>query len=235
MTEILRAFHAERGSRPSDGCASTLGMDQLSVSLALEGPTTEPLWTTGETSTSFEDLQFTLGEGPGLDALRTGRAVLEHDVSAVAAGRWPVLLPALAGLPIQAVFCLPLALGGITVGVLTALRSIPGPMTGQQMNDALALAAALALRYLGGDGEQFDTRAGGRLDGELHHAVVHQATGMLSVQLGLPPGKALLRLRAHAYGHDRPILDVAEDVVARRLRLNRDSPDEPNASEETRG
>ncbi|MFC8829659.1 GAF and ANTAR domain-containing protein [Streptomyces sp. NPDC057137] len=229
MAEILRVFHAETTPRLSEGCVPALGMDQLTVSLALEGRLTEQLWSTDETSTSFEDLQFTVGEGPGPDAMRTGRLILEHDVSAVPPQRWPALLPAMARLPIQALFCLPLALGGITVGVLTALRSTPGPMTGQQMDDALALAAALTLRFLGGDGEQLVASV--RPGTESHRAVVHQATGMLSVQLGLPLAKALLRLRAHAYGHDRSIIDVAQDVVARRLKLDDDRP----APEETRG
>jgi hypothetical protein len=51
-------------------------------------------------------------------------------------------------------------------------------------------------------------------------AVVHQAAGMLSVQLGVDPSVALLRLRAYAWSRERPISDVAVDVVARRLRLD---------------
>lgn len=234
MTEILRALHTEAGSTLNDDCVSILGMDHLVVSLAVEGQITEQLWSSGETSASFEDLQFTLGEGPGPDALRTGQAALEHDVAAVGVERWPALLPAMAHLPVQAMFCLPLALGGITVGVLTALRSRPGHMTGQEMDDALGLAAALTLQFLGGRSAHFDAWVEAQATGELHRAVVHQATGMLSVQLALPLGKALLRLRAYAYGHDRSIIDAAKDIVSRRLRLDNDSP-APEPPKETRG
>ncbi|MEV6010729.1 GAF and ANTAR domain-containing protein [Streptomyces sp. NPDC051976] len=234
MTEILRVLHSERGSGLHGGCVSLLGMDHLVVSLAVEGQITEQLWSSGETGTSFDDLQFALGEGPGPDALRTGQSVLEHDVAAVGPGRWPALIPAMAHLPIQAVFCLPLALGGITVGVLTAVRARPGPMTGQEMDDALGLAAALTVQFLGGEGRRFDDWLDQQSDGELHRAVVHQATGMISVQLALPLGKALLRLRAYAYGHDRSIIDAAQDVVSRRLRLDDDSA-EPDPPKEPRG
>jgi len=48
---------------------------------------------------------------------------------------------------------------------------------------------------------------------------VHQATGMISVQLEVSLAEALVRLRAHAYANDRPLNEVAADVVARRLRL----------------
>jgi AmiR/NasT family two-component response regulator len=49
--------------------------------------------------------------------------------------------------------------------------------------------------------------------------VVHQASGVLSVQLDIGVGEALVRLRAYAFAHDRPLTDVAQDVVAHRLRL----------------
>lgn len=234
MTKILRALHLDAAAPLDDCCVSVIGMDHLVVSLAVEGQITEQLWSSGETSASFEDLQFTLGEGPGPDALRTGQAALEHDVAAVGMERWPALLPAMAPLSIQAVFCLPLALGGITVGVLTALRASPGHMSGQEMDDALGLATALTLQFLGGAGTRIDAWVDAQPDGELHRAVVHQATGMLSVQLEVTLGMALLRLRAYAYSNDRSIIDAAEDVVSRRLRLDDDTP-EPESPKETRG
>ncbi len=52
------------------------------------------------------------------------------------------------------------------------------------------------------------------------HSVVHQAAGMVSIQLAVNVGDALVRLRAHAFGTDRPLIAVAHDVVARRLRFD---------------
>lgn len=234
MTEVLRALHADAGSGLNDDCVSVLGMDHIVVSLAVKGEITEQLWSSSKVGASFEDLQFTLGEGPGPDALRTGEAALEHDVAEVGAERWPALGPAMAHLPIRAMFCIPLALGGITIGVLTALRASPGHMSGQEMDDALGLAAALTLQFLGGASTRFDAWVDAQPDGQLHQALVHQATGMLSVQLALPLGMALLRLRAYAYSHDRPLIDAADDVVSRRLRLDDDSPG-PDSPKETRG
>ena len=56
-----------------------------------------------------------------------------------------------------------------------------------------------------------------------YRAEVHQASGMISVQLNVSLAEALVRLRAHAYAQERPIAEVAADVVARRLRF-----EEPN-------
>ena len=49
--------------------------------------------------------------------------------------------------------------------------------------------------------------------------VVHQASGMVAAQLEIGVGEALVRLRAYAFANDRSLSEVAEDVVARRLRL----------------
>jgi hypothetical protein len=51
-------------------------------------------------------------------------------------------------------------------------------------------------------------------------AVVNQACGMASVQLRVSVGQALVRLRVYSFGKGRPIVDVAGDVVARRLRFD---------------
>jgi hypothetical protein len=97
----------------------------------------------------------------------------------------------------------------------------------QQYADATALAAALTGAFLNGN-RRGNRRGDGNAPGlgkalewspGLHRAVVHQATGMVSVQLGVSVEEALLRLRAHAYGSERPLGEVAEDVVARRLRF----------------
>ena len=53
-----------------------------------------------------------------------------------------------------------------------------------------------------------------------HRAVVHQATGMVSVQRGVVVDDALALLRAYAFAEDRPVGDVAADVVGGVLRFD---------------
>ena len=55
-------------------------------------------------------------------------------------------------------------------------------------------------------------------------AEIHQATGMLIAQLGVPPAQALSLLRGRAFATGRRIEDVSRDVVARRLDFT-----EPNS------
>jgi AmiR/NasT family two-component response regulator len=56
----------------------------------------------------------------------------------------------------------------------------------------------------------------------------YQATGMLTVQLGVSITEAFARLRAYAYSEDRRLADVAGDIVARRLRLDPDPEPDPD-------
>ncbi len=57
------------------------------------------------------------------------------------------------------------------------------------------------------------------LGGVMGRSEVHQATGMLSAQHGVSLAQALMMLQARAYSAERPILDIARDVLGRRLEL----------------
>ena len=50
--------------------------------------------------------------------------------------------------------------------------------------------------------------------------VIHQATGMIAVQLDETMSNALARLRAAAFASGRSIYDIAQDVVERRVRFD---------------
>jgi hypothetical protein len=43
---------------------------------------------------------------------------------------------------------------------------------------------------------------------------------MAAVQLGVKVDEALIRLRAHAFANDRPLAELAGDVVDRRVRFD---------------
>ena len=51
------------------------------------------------------------------------------------------------------------------------------------------------------------------------HFIVHNAAGMVSVQLDVPVTEALVRLRAHAFAENQLLRDVAADVVEHRFRF----------------
>lgn len=198
--------------------AGVLEVDGLSLALFSGGGASELVWCTDEVVQSVEDVQLTLGVGPGIEAGRTRTMVSVPDLARIPHQRWPGLAAEAVGLAARAVFCFPVGLGAIGLGVLTAVRRAPGPLTAGQVQDARALADTLAVRALDGGGRQLDGQHPDSGRG-LARAVVHQATGMLSVQLAVSLPDALLRLRAHAYSSGRPLTEICQDIVDRRLRL----------------
>ena len=201
-----------------------LGVDGASVT-AVSGPAVrEPLCASDALSAGLEDLLFITGEGPDWEDLRFWSPVLIPDLEQEAK-RWPGFVPAAVDAGARALFCVPLRAGAIRVGVLSLYRSRPGPLMPGQLADLLVFAD-IALQLLLDSCSGVSGLAGYRpLDGLTDgRAEVYQASGMVSVQLGVSLEEALVRLRAHAFASGVPLNDVAGDVVGRLLRFDPDPP-----------
>ncbi|REF99629.1 ANTAR domain-containing protein [Asanoa ferruginea] len=171
----------------------------------------------------LEELQFTLGEGPCVDALATGRPVLVADVADDVAGRWPIYRSAVREKGVRSVFAFPLLAGSASVGVLDVFRGRAGAMNEEEVAQSLTFADIARTAILDGQHEApVDEVPDGFDESPGYRAEVFQAQGMVMVQLGVTLAEALLRLRAHAYANDRTLADVARDVVGRALRFDRE-------------
>ncbi len=180
------------------------------------------LCTTGTLSSLLDELQYTLGEGPCIDAHRTGTVVAEPDLAAPVRARWPAFSPKAGDAGVRAIFAFPVRIGAARIGALSLYRVAPGPLSDDQQADALVMADVIARAILALQAEAPPGSVPAALVADLQTAV-HQAAGMVSVQLGSSVGDALVRLRAHAFRMDRPLSEVAGDVLDRRLRF--DGPD----------
>lgn len=176
---------------------------------------------TDEVSALIERLQYDLGEGPCVDACRLDRPVAEADLAATGATRWPAFTPAAVEAGARAAFGFPLQVGTVRLGALNLYCDEPRSLTDTEHADALLLATiaaeALLVMQAGAPGGQVAAEL--ESGAELQY-VVHQAAGMVAAQLGVSVVIALVRLRAYAFGNDRVLLEVARDVVARRLRFD---------------
>jgi hypothetical protein len=177
------------------------------------------LCTGGSQSALIEELQFTLGEGPCVEAHRTGAVVSEPNLVSPSAPRWPAFTPKVLAAGIRAVFGFPVRVGAARLGALNLFRDEIGPLSNDQHADALVIADVIARTLLIPQAAARDGSAPEQLDIDLHSAV-HQAAGMVSIQLGVTVGEALVRLRAYAFGADRPLTEVAHDVIDRLLRFD---------------
>jgi GAF domain/ANTAR domain len=167
----------------------------------------------------IDELQYALGEGPHWDALRSGEPVAAPSLRS-SDERWPVLCGALAKFDVGALFAFPLRMGAVTVGVADLYRSEPGALGEHGMATAKSLARETAPRALqlatASARSEAPVRPG--LAAELRREV-HQATGMILVQLNVDATEAFLRLKAYSFSSGNSIQDVAKDVVQRRLNF----------------
>jgi GAF domain-containing protein len=174
-----------------------------------------------EVSALIEDLQYTLGEGPCVDAYQQDQPVLEPDLADPGVSRWLAFAPPAVEAGAEAVFGFPLRVGAIRIGALNLYRDETGPLDAGQHADALVLAGVAGRAVLAMQAEAPPGMLGAELEaGSDFRSVVHQASGMVSVQLDVSVAEALIRLRAFAFAHDRPLVAFALDVVARRLRFS---------------
>jgi hypothetical protein len=167
-------------------------------------------------ATRLEDLQLTVGEGPGLTAVTSGAPVLIPDLAA-ARSRWPAFCPDAQHIGAAAMFAFPLTLGAIAQGSLDCYRTTTGPLNPDHVACGLLLAEMALAALLAEIAGHAPDDLGWISD---IHAEVHQATGMVSYQLGIGVQAALLRIRGYAYAHELAVAVVARRIVDRSLLLD---------------
>jgi GAF domain-containing protein len=230
--KLRAAVDGRRGVAAADSlceaCVMLFGIDAAAISLVFAGVTSGTLGSSGAAARTYDELQFTLGEGPCLDSVACGAPVLIADLSNGNESRWPAYGPAMLGHKIRGIFAIPVVLAGEFVGALDLFRAQPGELHDDHLAGAIVAAelAGLPLLDLMDSDLQAavsdpDSSAWAELT-SLGRAEVSQATGMLVAQLGVEPAEALVRLRAHAYATNRSATDVARDILDRRLQLDAD-------------
>jgi hypothetical protein len=166
---------------------------------------------------ALADLQFAANEGPAHSAFSTRRPVLVPDL-ADAVSRWPGFVSLAIERGARSVFAFPMQEGAAGFGVLEAYADRAGPLDA----DALALAGAFctAATELVMDGGV--VTAGGELDPGLAAPFgdrdrIHQAQGMVMVDLGVSLPEALTRMRARAFALNLTMIELARKVIAGTL------------------
>jgi hypothetical protein len=207
-------------ARLCGACPRIVGVTGAGIMLMSGDIPRGSLCVTDEVSHLIEDLQYTLGEGPCVDAYQQGTVVAEPDLADPVTRRWPAFTQPVVQAGARAVFGFPLRTGSVRLGALNLYRDVPGPLSGAQHADALVMADVAARWVLeaqagappGTVAEELEARAD-------FHFSVHNAAGIVSVQEGISVTEALIRLRAFAFRADRLLADVARDVIGHRLRL----------------
>ena len=192
----------------------------VAVSLSIDETSGGPVIATDGATHDRENLQLDLGEGPCHLAVVLGEAVQVPDVGADDA-RWSAWSAAAQRLGVGSVLALPLGTSTARLGSLSVYRDTPGALEPRDRAWALALARVASRGVVEMVEDGFDDTSGAMLR---HRHEVHQAQGMVMAQLEVDATDALARLRAHAWLHDRSLVELARDVVTRTVRLGRDDP-----------
>ena len=139
-------------------CAAVTHMSGAVVMLGGSQAPLGSFCTADEVSRLMEEAQYTLGEGPCVDAYNLELPVIEPDLTAPQTPRWPLFSPIALREGARAVFAFPLRTGAIRLGALGLHRETAGPLTDDEYADALVLAmsstrAVLALQSNASPGE----------------------------------------------------------------------------------
>ncbi len=230
VLEIQSRFTSDANGLDSqrlcDVCAEVAQLSGAGIMMMSGDIQRGSLCTTNKVSARIEELQFSLSEGPCLDAFHDQRPVLEPDLAKPHEVRWMAFSEEALEVGVRAIFGFPISVGPVKLGALNLYRDQPGALTSEQHQDCTILADTVARSVImmqahatpGQLAHEFESGA----DFELE---VHQASGMVAAQLGVSVGQALIRMKAHAFGNDQSLRSVARSVVERELRF--DGPADP--------
>lgn len=198
------------------GCQAEANAQGVGLAVMSSAGSPEPAFVSDSRSRLIEDLQFTLGEGPCVDAVRSGSPVLLDDVREVtdATRRWPTFAKEAESSGVRAVFAFPVRVGAIVLGTLDLYRSHPGTLDADELAAVLRTVDRIASVLL-----DVSAAGGDAVTEPTYRMVVHQAAGMVMAQTGTDIAGALARLRATAFSEGVLVHDLAADVVARRRRF----------------
>jgi hypothetical protein len=202
-----------------------LNVDGAAISFIFGGVSLGTLGASSELGRRLDELQFTYGEGPCLDAVALGRPVLVEDLGEEGKRHWSAYATAALAAGVRAVFALPVVFSPSQIGALELLSFKPRTLSQDDLA-AATLAAEIAASPL-------SDLLGGIVDwaaetqrGEpwpalppLARAAVYQAAGMVMRQLHVGPAEALVRIRAHAFAYSLTTSEVAIEIIEHRLLL----------------
>jgi hypothetical protein len=209
--------------RLARACVQVLPVTGAGLSL-LDRDFRVPVGASDEVASTAERLQFTRGEGPCLDAVRTSRIVIAGDTDIER--QWPLFAADFfARTPYRGALCMPLHLSPETTGALDLFVSHPDDLArisltdavavSDQIMDALMIAQAItgSVGTLSEEPEPVWLQSGAVRD----RTNVWVAMGMLMTRLETTAPDALAVLRGYSYSHGDLLDEVARDLISGRL------------------
>lgn len=202
-------------------CLSILPVQRIGMSVITGHDGLEFLCATDDVAERMEWAQIALGEGPAVEAFKTGWPICTPDAAAPHTA-WPLLAREPEAAEASAVYALPLQDGAIRVGVLSLYLTPGTQLDDHDFRDAIAIAELItSLLLASGTAAESDPLDHWWVQPQSSREI-HQATGMLAAQLGVSVRDAYARLQGYAFARGRGLDDVAAAVVHDGLRIDLD-------------
>ncbi len=171
----------------------------------------------------LDQQQVVIGHGPIFSVLETGTPTVVADThDNVTLSRWPVFSPILSQSGIRSLLCFPLVFGAATAGAITSYSQHPGHPHPDTYVDGLVLATLateIILQIQAGIAE--DDIARSLEPGIQNHAIIQQAVGLVAEDLSISVVEAMIRIRAHAFGSNQALLELARRLISGETSLER--------------
>jgi GAF domain-containing protein len=200
----------------TERCVQLLEVDAAGLLLADSRGTLRLVAASTEQARVAELFQIQNAEGPCLDCYRTGQVVITSDIGAQqAAARWPRFAAAAQQMGIAGVHAIPMRLRDQVIGTLNLFRAAPDGLDPAVARAARALVDIATIGILQERAVRQQEVVAGQLQVALNSRVtIEQAKGILAERLQMTPDQAFVLLRGYSRNHNRPLTQLAADVVA---------------------
>ena len=205
----------------TERCVELLEVDAAGLLLADSGGALRLVAASTEQAKVVELFQIQNDAGPCVDCYRTGQVVAVGDLrSDRATARWPQFATAAAGAGFVGVHAIPMRLRDQVIGTLNLFRSAPGGLNPAVAVAGRALVDVATIGILQERAIHQQEVVAGQLQVALNsRVIIEQAKGILAERLQTPPDEAFLILRRYARDHNRPLTELAGDVIHRTASI----------------
>lgn len=185
-----------------------LGCDFAGVSIVHADRTIDTPARTAPIVAEVDRLQYRVGQGPCLDAIRLAETVTSVDLTREE--RWPRWAPRVAELGIVSMLCVRLYTSRDTLGALNLLSQTPNAFDDDDATTASHLAAHLAVALA--ESQHADDLH----SGALNRTVIGQAEGILMERFSLTSSHSFEVLSRVAQEQGAPLHRVAAQLISTR-------------------
>lgn len=197
-------------------CVEVLGVKAAGIMLADQRRSLRVFASTNEETRMLELLELQNNDGPCLEAFHTGTVIAGVDLARLTT-RWPHFAAAALAAGIKTAYAVPMRLRDQTIGALNLFRASTEPLSVHDMNVARVMADMAAIGII----KNWSIRQQEVLAQQLQSAlntrvIIEQAKGVLAEREGLSMGEAFEFLRSTARATQRPIAEVATEMVTKR-------------------